>query len=210
MEQKEDSTIRKGVNVWYVSFIVILLLLFSLLVVRPGLIGYGIYQDVQNSGYSLDEFAQNVQFLNAEIDNIKSNLSLNEEFLQMAKGEASVTKEELISCKSDLKDLEKKILFCEDSVRDKEEIIDSIDDKISAAVEEQTTEINTAKDLCLDSLTAKEEELVVSETKYNSLVTNVARSICCKQRVDNPEISAYDVIENKIVCLSSGSKPLSC
>ena len=112
--------------------------------------------------------------------------------------------------KIDLKDLEKKILFCEDSVRDKEEIIDSIDDKISAAVEEQTTEINTAKDLCLDTLTVKEEELAVSEAKYNSLVTNVARSICCKQRVDNPEISAYDVVENKIVCLSSGSKPLSC
>lgn len=210
MEQKEESTIRNGVNIWYVSVIIIVLLLFSLLVVRPGLIGYGIYQDVQNSGYSLDEFAQNVESLNAEMDNIKANLSLNREYLEMTQNEVSTMKEELTSCESELKSLEIKIEHCQESDRIKEELLADTDEKISAAVEKQTTEINNAKDLCLDTLTKKEEELAASEAKYNSLVTNVARNICCKQKVDNPEISAYDVLENKIVCLSSGSKPLSC
>lgn len=210
MEQKEESTIKNGVNIWYVSVIIVVLLLFSLLVVRPGLIGYGIYQDVQSSGYSLDEFAQNVQSLNTEMDNIKANLSLNQDFLEMTQNEVSSTKEELTSCESELKSLEIEIDHCQESDRIKEELLASTNEKISAAVEEQTTEINNAKDLCLDTIDKKEEELTVIEAKYNSLVTNVARSICCKQRVDNPEISAYDVVENRIVCLSSGSKPLSC
>ncbi|MDP3989818.1 MAG: hypothetical protein Q8Q01_01285 [archaeon] len=210
MEQKEASTIRKGVNIWYVSFIVIILLLFSLLVVRPGLIGYGIYQDVESSGYSLDEFAQNVQSLNMEVAAVKTNLSLHQEFLQMAQGEALTAREELTVCESDRKSLEKEVVYCQESCKLKEDLLASTDSKITAAVEEQTKELSDAKDLCIDTLTKKDEDLASLQSQYNSLVSTMARSICCKQKVDNPEINSYDVIENKIVCLSSGSNSLSC
>ncbi len=61
-----------------------------------------------------------------------------------------------------------------------------------------------------DNLRRNITVLTESNDKYNSLSYNAARNICCKTKVDNPRINSYEVVDNKIVCLESGTKSLNC
>jgi hypothetical protein len=45
---------------------------------------------------------------------------------------------------------------------------------------------------------------------FSELAKNSANNICCKQRVDNPNIKAYSIDGNKINCLESGDLSLNC
>jgi len=56
----------------------------------------------------------------------------------------------------------------------------------------------------------KEKAVGEVQAKYDQLVKNTAKSICCKAKVDNPQINFYDVVDNKITCLEQGANQLSC
>lgn len=81
--------------------------------------------------------------------------------------------------------------------------------------------------VCVQEKNAK-EELVVSlgvdlqarKTELDSCTTqvetdasaiaNAARRICCIQRVENPAISGYTVLDSKISCVTEGGESISC
>lgn len=73
-------------------------------------------------------------------------------------------------------------------------------------LQEELIALKTTTDASLASLqkqlaAAKEEEQVIAAA---------ARNICCKERVDDPTIAGYDVVERKIVCSAAGTKQLLC
>lgn len=56
----------------------------------------------------------------------------------------------------------------------------------------------------------KEAEIDELKIKYEVFVQNTANNICCKAKVDNPDIQYYKVENNKIVCLEEGELGISC
>lgn len=58
----------------------------------------------------------------------------------------------------------------------------------------------------------KELELALKEHDKSTelIITNSAQNICCKAKVDLPEINSYDIINNKIFCTTGGKNDLSC
>lgn len=47
-------------------------------------------------------------------------------------------------------------------------------------------------------------------SRFEQLHTTAGRSICCRERVDNPSINSYDIVANRIVCSSSGDYRVTC
>lgn len=61
-----------------------------------------------------------------------------------------------------------------------------------------------------EKLADLKEEFDDLEDDYDTVVDNSARSICCKNKIDDSTINAYSVKDGKVTCLTSGGKALSC
>ncbi|MGM5483360.1 MAG: hypothetical protein ACQER9_00410 [Nanobdellota archaeon] len=48
------------------------------------------------------------------------------------------------------------------------------------------------------------------EENFKELAKNSAKNTCCKQKVDNPNINSYSIINNKIECGNGKNKELNC
>ena len=66
-------------------------------------------------------------------------------------------------------------------------------------------------------LLAKDEEIAQSlenldalQQEFDDFVLGVARSICCKEKVDNPSIDSYEVSNNRLHCVEGGDNILNC
>lgn len=59
-------------------------------------------------------------------------------------------------------------------------------------------------------LEEKEGDADELNLKYDLLAKNVANNICCKAKVDNPNIKYYAVENDRIVCLEEGELGISC
>ncbi len=60
---------------------------------------------------------------------------------------------------------------------------------------------------------SKAAELSACEERAASLqpaIDDAARRICCVARVDNPGITGYDIVDNKITCVTEGGSAISC
>ena len=64
------------------------------------------------------------------------------------------------------------------------------------------------------TLTTKLEQLNQSykelQQKHLALIENSARSICCKEKVDNEQIDSYIISDNKLVCTSGEENKIDC
>ncbi len=79
---------------------------------------------------------------------------------------------------------------------------------------EQTEQVETKCNTQMES-TQKEQkqiqdQLATLQNKFKEVVQNAAKSICCKQRVDNPDINSYLIVNNKISCSNQGENKLTC
>lgn len=91
----------------------------------------------------------------------------------------------------DKSDLEQKIA---DLTKQKNSLLKSLKEESDQAKECQSSSSNI-------------EQLNATLTE---LGRNSANNICCKMRVDNPNIKAYNLDGNKVNCLESGDLALSC
>ena len=63
---------------------------------------------------------------------------------------------------------------------------------------------------CTGQISGKNEEVLSIQESFDLFVKNTAKSVCCKEKVDNPNIDYYDVIGDKLVCLTEGNSKLNC
>jgi|GEM_PF-4113791 len=61
-----------------------------------------------------------------------------------------------------------------------------------------------------NDLRACEEELSSYESGETAVIADAARRICCVQRVDNPEIDGFSIVNDRIICEKGGDKKISC
>src|SRR3989344_4113307 len=64
--------------------------------------------------------------------------------------------------------------------------------------------------LSITEVEKRKEEINDLKLQYDTLAKNLANNLCCKARVDNPNIKYYKVENNKIACVEEGILEISC
>ena len=62
-------------NNWLYFFFVMFILLLILFVIKPSIVGYTAYQQIEDSNYSIKEYGKNVNNLEQVVSTLKSNLT---------------------------------------------------------------------------------------------------------------------------------------
>ena len=225
MDKKEDlfptpnqgkpvgASRRRG-NPTVIIAAVVGLIVLAIFVVRPAVLGYGVYQQAQSSNLTVQDYAQNMQDLSRNLELTKANLSSYSAFTGALLAQVEEKNDEFTECKVEVGQLQSTIEEVQKQVTDKEAEIATVKSETQATIDQEVAEKTTAleqeKAACESSLASKETEVGEVQAKYDLLVKNAAKSICCKAKVDNPQINFYDVVDGKISCLEQGSNQLSC
>lgn len=87
--------------------------------------------------------------------------------------------------------------------------MDKIRSESSGMEQQYADEIRTLQEE-LDSERSNRQEVEAVRKEYESLANNTANNICCKARVDNPNIGYFRVENNRIICSEDGETAISC
>jgi len=204
----------RTVNPTAVIVSVVVLVALAIFVVRPAVLGYGIYQEAQASNLDVQDYAQNMQQLSKDLEVTKTNLSTYSTFTGALITQIDKKSTEITECKVQLERTKADLEIAQKQVADKEVEITTVKTESQKIVDQQVTEktagLEQSKVECEASLADKETEIGAAQAKYDQLLKNAAKSICCKTKVDNPQINFYDVVDGKIICLEQGPNQLSC
>ena len=223
---------RKGISKWVYVLFGVMFLAFVVFLLRPSLIGYSVYQEVAKTNYSLEEYGQSVQSLRGELAIAHANSSIYADQYGRASDELQDIRTSFYDCSSDrvtlgLK-LNQSISDCASSVVRLQQQIDSLNSEAeslhsdikSAQLEKKDVSAQCAaereavasdlKVACDEKVKYTGSELTVLQESYDHLVSNTARSVCCKARFDDPSLDSFDVLADKVVCIRGGTKELEC
>ena len=205
---------KRKSNPTAVIAVVISLLVLAIFVVRPAVLGYGVYQQAQSSNLTVQDYAQNMQDLSRNLELTKANLSSYSTFTGALLAQVEEKNDELTECKVQVGQLQSNVEEAQKQVADKDAEIATVKSETQSTIDQEVAEKTATLEqdnvTCKDSLANKEKEVGEVQAKYDLLVKNAAKSICCKAKVDNPQINFYDVIDGKISCLEQGTNQLSC
>lgn len=171
-------------------------MLLLALILRPAIIGYIAYQKAGSVNASIEEYKKNAAMLEIELAKSKTNLSACTDFSQKVfEGlDSQITK--YADCAASFNAL---ALNHSIAVYNFEKELSVLEAKLEVQEKEAQKADKT-----------KEEEIRNLKNDYETLAKNAANNICCKEKVDNPNIKYYKIENNKIVCLESGDKALAC
>ncbi len=172
---------RYAKNIIVLILPILLVLIIIIFVIKPGIIGYGVYQQVKTTNYSVEDYQENIQELKTELlvsnTNLSSCIFFNNKF--------SI---ELEKCLDNFFICEKDKLNFTYSMNKYEETIKNLK----------------------EDLNEKNKEIDDLKVQSTLLVKNLANNLCCKEKVDNPNINFYILENNKIICLEEGTLKISC
>lgn len=166
------------------------------LLVRPAATGYVVYQEVKQSNQSLEDYSRGLDELKSMLRDSEGELSectaANELFFR----KLDEFTDKAAECENRRGAIEvnytiTKNLFAQ-KFRDQQDEIDRLEEEIKKLKDDQR-QLSVAK-----------------RNDYDVLAENLANNICCKQKVDNPDISHYKVENHMVVCLESGQLAISC
>ncbi|MDP3698015.1 MAG: hypothetical protein Q8R47_00360 [Nanoarchaeota archaeon] len=211
--QAKPVSKRKG-NPTAIIAAVIGLMVLAIFVIRPAVLGYGVYQQAQSSNLSVQDYAQDMQQLSRDLDVTRANLSSYSTFTGALFAQVEEKNDELTECKVQLERIQADVEEAQKQVADKDAEIATVKSESQKTVDQQVVEktavLEQEKTACESSLADKEKAVGEVQAKYDQVVKNAAKSICCKAKVDNPQINFYNVVDSKITCLEQGSNQLNC
>ncbi len=153
--------------------------LLAVFVIRPGIVGYGVYQQVESSNLSVQEYAQNVQQLTRDLEVAKTNLSSYSAFTGALLTQVSDVSDELTECKVENErskyDLEEAQKLAVSKDGEISELKSEMDKEINDQVTEKTSALEEDKNTCQNSLQSKEKEVGEVQAKYDMLVKNMVK-----------------------------------
>ena len=216
---------KKGWRSAGVIALVVILALAGVYFIPLGIVGYNVYQQIQGSNLTVEEYGQNVRLLTSDLDRTKVNLSAYSQFNTELQGKVNTLSDELTTCKVEKEKTSSDLTHVQQtSAQEKSDFQKQVSDKeaelqaerekaaqeIEQKVAERTLQLDQEKASCLTSLEEKQAEVDAKESTYAAFAKTMARSVCCKERVDNPKISSYNIVDDKIVCLESGGEAIQC
>jgi len=165
-----------------------ILIVFSLAFItigRPMMIGYSTYRAVRESNYTLDDYHQ---IVSQKVD------------------EANVLEKERDDAVQQLTSYRKEVEGMNSQLKGVSEQIKSLEQEKAAELNELMKELSYKNSEIQKEVDEKEEVL----DDYDRLIKNTVKSICCKMKIDNSDISGYEIIKDKITCVEDGGKKLDC
>lgn len=208
---------RNSKKKWGFLLVTLFVIGITVLFVRPAILGYGVYRSIDKSNYTLEELGQNVRNLQFELLASQANLSVQSGLTNELFGKFGGLADQLTACQEEKSDQASKLLDCEQRKRwladelDAEENTDSAELTACTAALQDKDRLLAEKDQKLAAGNSEcQQKLSSLQAEYDMLVKNTAKSICCKERVDNTRISSYAVLGGKVMCLEEGGTALVC
>ncbi|MBU1204781.1 MAG: hypothetical protein KKA61_00520 [Nanoarchaeota archaeon] len=177
-----EEKLKRNIILALIIVIAIILLIF---IIRPGIIGYTIYKQVKESNYSVEDYGEDIQDLKTKLLVSDTNLSSCSAFNKELLTELEKYSDKFSECNSELNALKTNFSLLRADLDQKNEELDKLRNE-------------------------KQEEIDYLELQYDLLAENLANNLCCKAKVDNPDISSYKIENNMIICLEEGGLDISC
>lgn len=223
-------------RIWQVLLLLVIAVGLGVFVIWPAIVGYTVYQEVQKTNYSVDQYGQTLGGLSLDLEKAKTNLSsyslFNTQLLQQVKDVTSDVKqcewekgkletqvESLTTFNTEKEvfwkqQLQEKDDLVQTSTADKEKAIQDItnqkEKEISDIKATQEKNVQASIEQCRKDSNAISNQLQTLQAEYTAFIQTMAKSVCCKQKVDDSRINSYEVIAGKMLCLQDGKNSLSC
>lgn len=182
--------------------------------IRPAVLGYSVYQDLQKTNLTTQEYGQSIDQIQEELQVNNATLTSYAIFNEQLLEQVAQTTKDIAQKSAELARLNAKI---EEAERVHAQKIGELQDELNeqendAAVEltrvrAQLQNLTTAYTQTLDEKEAAIEQII---SQQDIFIAQTARSICCKEKVDDAGINSYEVLNNRIFCMSNGNKTLNC
>jgi len=223
------ETIKKiKKNKVYILAVIIFISLFIPLIINPSITGYAAYQDMKEQGGNVDEYTSSMNELLDTNNDLKNEINIchndsteletqikekNKEItthlneIEILKKQITELKEQINKTKYSYQDsINEMIQDCE---TEKDKIKEANNDELDN-LEDEINDLESQIEELENEIDQKNDETTLIENRYNHLAQNAADNICCKMRFDNSNINYYEVINNKIICLETGTQEINC
>jgi hypothetical protein len=198
------------------SILIILIFIFVSysLIIKPTITGYTTHKAMEKTNLTIDAYALSLTELQNEIAKQKTNLSscytFNKDLFEHL--EKNINQQlEFYS----------QLTLANDELSEKKEYINKLSIESQNLKQEITNQkielIKDCENQIIELKKNSEEEVIKIQKKYNNtlsdyqnLATNTANNICCKSRVDNPQIDSYTINNNRIICASQAEFKINC
>jgi len=187
-----EEKLKRNVIILSTIFVVVILAVF----IKPGITGYAVYQQVKESNYSIKDYGQNIQDLKTKLLVSDTNLSSCSTFNRELLTELEKYSDKFSECNSELNVLQANFRLLKEKY---EKTIKNL----GADLDQKNQELD-------ELINEKQEEIDDLRLQYDTLVENLANNLCCKAKVDSPNISSYKIENSKIICLEQGGLDISC
>lgn len=203
----------------------VLAILAAIFFIQPAITGYNIYSEIQESDLTINDYGKNIKTLEFNLETAKNNITITDQFRQKTKEEFNQISDELTLCLTKASKLEADLQFEKESKKNNLQILQEkldwktqqfddlekeTNEDFNLKLEQTTSTLEQQRDECQANLTTNNNQVEDLENQYEQIIKNSARSICCRQRVDNPNIDSYKLENNKIICSSNADKLLEC
>jgi len=184
------------IHLSFAMIIVILMIIALLVVIKPAMFGYKLGKQFEDLGIDSSEFLTGMASLESDILVLETKLDscgkLIEDYLKEITDEKNAT----FTCLEE----KRRVQSMFEQLRNEYRF--NLTNVISG-YEQGRTEA----ELELNQLKIEFKEI---EAKYERLVKNTANNICCKARIDNPEIDSFIISNDKVVCSIGEEKKVEC
>ena len=178
---KFAGTKKKRLKLEYLLIAALFAAVLIFAVIKPAIIGYSVFNDVKKSGFSTEDYSLNVEKLGEQIKETESSLATCSIEKEQLNQEMESAKEKLTELNNDI-------------------------DSLNSDIEKKQKQVDSLKIANSDL----EEQINSQEEEYDTLLKNAARSICCKEKVDNEDIDYYTILSGKIDCSEESGEKLDC
>lgn len=138
--------------------------------------------------------------------------TVNKQFKDIGLSAADIMKE-IQSLKSDLLIADTSLESCQ---KLNQEYLDDLNDAKTAETTctEEKTKLESDYDQLNQAYTQEKEQSESDydsiKERYNNVLQNSADNICCKNKVDDPDIDSYILMNDKIICTSGEGIKINC
>ncbi len=193
---------------------VVVVVLAGVFIIGPGIMGYGVYLQIKDSNYTVNELGKNIHSLEQKLELSQQNLTLQDSFNSNVMAMIQKNNDDLILCKTDRSKLEAENKYASDlcnlQIKGFQQELDTLKTKQAEQAGAQATATQQAATQCSVDLSETLQKLVDTQQQFDTFVQNMARNVCCKLKFDNFNIKSYSLVNNKLVCLEEGGTTLNC
>jgi len=178
---------------------ILALVILIVFVIKPAIIGHNAYRDITAMNQTVPGFS-------AKVGELESTLSTTQQLLD----QCATDKDALTT------DIDKANAHIDTCKREADDVQGGLRTQIATLekdVDNKGQQLETAFDArkALESeLTKAQQDASQAETRLVSLARNAANNICCKNKIDDPNIDSYTLANDKITCAKGSELKISC